>query len=147
MSMAASPAERRPFGGEILCHPSAPGPASHDGQGRRFLFRAPPGGDPADRYALDVECRGLPPPAALAAALGPRAMALWGELEVVAKLSGQPVHLVLRAHLAGQDPRAAPGLEIRRADTAGHWIVLGRCRGAGPQAACLDVKKSLTSRR
>ena len=135
MSMAASPAERRPFGGEILCHPTAPGPASHDGLGRRFLFRPPPGDAPGLRYALDVECRALPPPGALARVLGPRAMALWGELEMVAKLTGRPVHLVLRDQLAGRDPRALPGLEIRRADTAGHWIVLGRWPGGGGAVA------------
>lgn len=130
--MAASPAEAGsaqggPFGGTILRDDHLPGPASHDGTGRRFVFR-PAAGD-GGTYALDVELRAPAPPEALAALLGPDAMQRWGEIEVMAKLLDIPAHLVLRRVLAGDGPGLirAGGLRILRADTGDLWRVVG-CR-------------------
>lgn len=87
----------------------------------------PAPGDPA-RYALDVEARALPVPAALRAQLGPDAMSRWGEIEVVAKLIGEPAHLVLRSTLRGEPAglRTRHGITLQRADTPTHWRVIGR---------------------
>lgn len=76
-------------------------------------------------YALDVEARNLPAPEHLTRALGPDAMRKWGEIEVMAKLSDLPAHLVLRAVLAGQPPNI-PGLQTLRADTPDLWCIIGR---------------------
>lgn len=127
--MAASPADAplaRIFGGAILRHDRLAGPASHDGEGGRFVFLPPSGA--AHAFAIDVEPRHRPAPPALAAALGRDAMARWGEIEVMAKLTGLPAHLVLRRVLAGGGAALAAGygLEIARADTPGHWVVAGR---------------------
>ena len=129
--MAASPAEAGsgsagPFGCRILCDATLAGPASHDGTGLRHVL-LPPAGD-GRHYALDVERRDLPPPEALARALGPRALQRWGEIEVIAKLLDHPAHLVLRRVLAGGGPDLlrAHGLRIRRSDTPALWRVVGR---------------------
>lgn len=127
--MAASPAEASPlpFGCRLVAGGQGPGPASHDGTGQRHLL-IPPAGD-GHLYALDVEARALPVPEALRAALGPRAMARWGEIEVMAKLVDLPAHLMLRRVLAGEGPAliAAHGIEICRCDTPDFWRVIGRC--------------------
>lgn len=135
--MAASPAEAvravragaGPFGGTLLCDGRGPGPASHDGTGRRFVFR--PAGDDGWRYALDVELRAPPAPARLAAVLGARAMQRWGEIEVIAKLLDCPAHLVLRQALALGEAALIRdhGMQLLRADTALHWCVVGRVAG------------------
>lgn len=123
--MAASQAEARPFGGVIRCDDRLPGPASHDGTGRRFVFC------PADdrRYALDVERRDLPVPEHLARVLGARALRRWGTVEVIAKLLDTPAHLVLRRVLAGEGPHLlrAHGIRLLRADTPDLWRIVG-CR-------------------
>jgi hypothetical protein len=131
--MAASPAEPAPFGCTIRADATLRGPASHDGTGRRFVL-VPPAGT-ALRFALDVERRDRPAPAALARVLGPRAMERWGEIEVIAKLTDLPAHLVLRRVLAGGAGAAeataalaqAQGLRLARCDTAELWRVVG-CR-------------------
>lgn len=127
MSTAASPAERGPFGGTILQDAVLSGPASHDGSGRRFVFR--PARPDGHRYALDVERRDLPPPEQLAALLGEDAMAAWGEIEVMAKLLDIPAHLLLRRVLAGERDGLVRShrIEFRRADTPGLWRVVARC--------------------
>jgi len=132
--MAASPADpvARAFGGVVVLDPDGPGPASHDGAGRRFVFR------PAEtgfRHALDVEPKCTPLPAPLARALGGADPALWTEIEVIAKLTDTPAHLVLRAHAAGAGIRP-PGLEIRHCDSATHHIAVGRV----PQPQARDEK-------
>lgn len=124
--MAASPADA-PFGGLILTEEARPGPASHDGAGRRFVF-CPPAADAGHLYALDVELRALPVPPHLGRALGPQAMRHWGRIEVMAKLLDIPAHLMLRRHLAGEAAALirAHGLTFCRADTATHWRIVGR---------------------
>lgn len=124
--MAASPARPAPFGCHILCDAHLPGPASHDGTGLRHVLLTPNGG--GAHYALDVERRDLPPPEALVRALGPGAMARWGEIEVIAKLLDQPAHLVLRAVQA--DGVAAlchrHAIRLARCDTETLWRVVGQ---------------------
>jgi hypothetical protein len=107
----------RAFGGLVLRDAARPGPAAHDGAGGRFVLV------PADgaAYAIDVECRGAVP--APLAALG-LTLEAWTEIEVEAKLTATPAHLVLKARLAGE--AAAPGLALQRADTATHLIAVGR---------------------
>lgn len=111
------------FGGSVVESASLPGPASHDGRGRRFVL-VPEPGDPAT-YALDVEPRDGSMPAGVAAALGTcneaEAFRRWTELEVEAKLDGTPVLLLLK----GVAPRSH-SVTIVRADTAQHWIAIGR---------------------
>jgi len=125
--MAASPAERAPFGCQILCDATRAGPASHDGTGLRHVLLTP-GGDGL-RFAIDVECRALPPPEALIHALGPEAMKRWGEIEVIAKLLDRPAHLVLRDVQAKGIEALCQRHAIRlaRCDTAALWRVVG-CR-------------------
>ena len=86
-----------------------------------------PDGSPF-HHALDVERRGGPPPDALAHALGPQAMARWGEIEVIAKLLDQPAHLILRHVLQHGDTALIQdhSLQIVRCDTAQLWRVIGR---------------------
>ena len=126
MSMAALPAETVPFGCRILCDSRFPGPASHDGIGRRFVL-IPPDASPF-HHALDVEMRAHPAPEALTQALGPHAMARWGEIEVIAKLLDQPAHLTLRRALAQGAAVLIRdhGLQIARCDTVTFWRVIGR---------------------
>jgi hypothetical protein len=123
--MAASPAEPAPFGCQILCDATRAGPASHDGTGLRHVLLTPPGD--RRRFALDVECRDLPAPEALTCTLGPHALPLWGEIEVIAKLLDHPAHLVLRA--VQTDSVAAlcaqHGIALARCDTAALWRVVG----------------------
>jgi len=123
--MAASPAERAPFGCRILCDATRAGPASHDGTGLRHVLLTPAGD--GLRYALDVERRDLPPPEALARALGPLAMECWGEIEVIAKLLDRPAHLVLREVQAGGVAAlcARHGIRLARCDTDRLWRVVG----------------------
>lgn len=129
--MAASPADAgtdgqvlaRVFGGTIVQSATAPGPASHDGLGRRFVF-IPAAGDEGV-YALDVEHRRAAMPAQVMDALdtADEAMAFrrWTALEVVAKLTDVPILSVLRE---ARPP--APGIEIMRADTPVYWVAVGK---------------------
>ncbi|MBN7787203.1 hypothetical protein JYP51_19920 [Ponticoccus gilvus] len=126
--MAASPADPQvdPFrGGRLLRGSGAPGPASVDHAGLRLVFVPPAGA--AGRFALDVERRD--------AALSPETEAVlrqidaaapplltWTRIEVAAKLTGRPAHLVLRAARAAGLP---PGIETRQLPDPTHWISLG----------------------
>ncbi|PJB67205.1 MAG: hypothetical protein CO094_04745 [Anaerolineae bacterium CG_4_9_14_3_um_filter_57_17] len=127
--MAASPAEppvvARAFGGRILCDAHHPGPASHDGAGGRFVF-VPAADATGYAYALDVEPRTRPCPAAIAKALGcgndsDEALRRWTELEVTAKLTETPVHLLLLA----QSRPVENEIQMIRCDTDSHWIAVG----------------------
>lgn len=124
--MAGSQADHLPFGCRILCDSGLSGPASHDGTGLRYVLILPEAH--GFTYALDVERRDLPPPAALADALGKNAMQRWGEIEVMAKLLDIPAHLVLRRVLAGGGPAliAEYKLEMARRDSDSLWCVIGR---------------------
>lgn len=125
--MAASPSDpivAMAFGGAIMRSAAAPGPASRDGMGVRFVFVPPPGDTSA--YALDIELRqvgGMP--AEIMDALGTpdaeTAFRRWTELEVEAKLTGVPVLALLRQR------RPATGhIALARADTKDHWIAIGK---------------------
>lgn len=124
--MAASQAEpviARAFGGVIVQSTTAPGPASHDGLGRRFVF-VPAAGDDA-AYALDVESRQESMPAEIMGALGlsdeVAAFHRWTALEVEAKLTGVPVLTLLRLR-----PPPPPHVTFVRADTEHYWITVGK---------------------
>ncbi|MBE2276200.1 MAG: hypothetical protein IAE87_07875 [Rhodobacteraceae bacterium] len=129
--MAVSPADpvARAFGGRVVRSATAPGPASHDGAGGRYVF-LPAAGDTA-AYALDVERRAQDLPAAVAAALGRSGDAAaqgWTALEVVAKLTGTPVLALLRMPYPAEfiDRPEQFGIEIERTDTEDLWIAVGR---------------------
>lgn len=86
------------------------------------------------RYALDVEKRRLDDFSYVRSALGSSDMSMWVEIEVLAKLTDKPAHLVLRHVLAGDHKRirGVHGIEIFRMDTPSHWIAVGRrLRSAG----------------
>jgi len=131
--MAASPPEivARVLGGAVIAAPSdappLPGPAAHDGAGLRFVFRPPspdPDRGPPPAWAIDVERRDQDAPPALAARLGLTGadfFRAWTGLEVTAKLTGIPI-----AALAARGAPAGTAPEIVRADTATHWIAVGR---------------------
>lgn len=124
--MAASPADRiiaRAFGGTIVQSATAPGPASHDGRGGRFVFVPAPGDGAA--YALDIEPRQAAMPAEIMGALDAQdtgtAFHRWTALEVEAKLTGVPVLALLR--LRAPPP---PNVAFARADTDHYWIAVGK---------------------
>lgn len=129
--MAVSPVEAillaEAFGGRILRDARHPGPASYDGTGTRFVYvPAATTETRSCRYALDVEARAVACPDSLAAALGcaddpGAALRRWTELEVLAKLTDTPVHLLLRA----RPDKITTGIEITRCDTKTHWVVVG----------------------
>lgn len=127
--MAVSPAEQvlsaTPFGGRVICGSLRSGMASYDGFGRRFVY-LPPETTEAERYryAMDVESRQTACPELISAAVGEAAETAlrgWTELEVLAKLTTMPVHLLLRV----KDVRITAGIEIIRCDTETHWIAVG----------------------
>lgn len=135
--MAASPADAvvaRAFGGVIVKSGSAPGPASHDGMGARFVFLAAEG-DTA-RYAIDVEpVTAEPSPEIVARLQAPspvEALKKWTELEVRSKLFDIPVlALLCRPELS------TASIKIERFDTCRYWIAIGRWSAAdGSQEIC-----------
>lgn len=127
--MAASPADPRGdplWGGRLLRGSGAPGPASVDHAGLRLVFVPPAGA--AGRFALDVERRDAalsPETETVLRRIAPAAPPLltWTRIEVAAKLTGRPAHLVLRAAEAAGLPA---GVEIRQLPDPTHWISLGR---------------------
>lgn len=132
--MAASPADpviARAFGGVVIASATAPGPASHDDSGRRFVF-VPPSGDPAAEYALDIERRATPPPHYLAKHFAAEAGAffeIWTTLEVVAKLAEIPVFELVQVRKLKHGMLAS--ISIERCDTDTHWIAIGKKPTAG----------------
>ncbi|QUJ76016.1 hypothetical protein KDD17_13945 [Sulfitobacter albidus] len=136
---AALPADgiiARAFGGAVIASATAPGPASYDDYGQRFVF-VPAVGD-MDHYALDVECRSTPVPPQLERSLRPYFSRLgvpffdgWTRLEVSAKLSGRPVlervNEIKGTCLFSDDENTV----ILRVDTSTHWIAVGRRRHFG----------------
>lgn len=115
----------RAFGGVVLMNSARPGPASHDGAGVRFVFVSAPG-DPR-RYAIDVERRDTPIPAPVARVLGAgdgdAAGRAWTALEVAAKLTGRPVHLLL---LDEENQPQVQHVKIVCLVTEDHQIAIGR---------------------
>lgn len=85
------------------------------------------------RYAIDVELRSKAVPEAIGDRLGSGGLAQWTEIEVVAKLTNTPAHLVFRRALASDlnQIKQDLGIEMLRCDTASHFIAIGR-RLAGP---------------
>lgn len=79
-------------------------------------------------YAVDVELKADPLPEFIAAALSGDAIQRWGDIEVVAKLSNVPSHLVLREFVLGRFVELVVeyGIELMRMDTESHWVVVGR---------------------
>lgn len=132
--MVASPADpviARVFGGVVIASDSASGPASYDDHGRRFVF-VPAPGDTA-RYALDVEHRDSEVPPFLArhfAGLSRPFFEHWTELEVIAKLGGQPVLELVKEGVESKIPTLKP--LILRVDTPTHWIAVGKLSNSGP---------------
>lgn len=126
--MVASQADQviaRIFGGVVVSSNDAPGPASYDVHGLRFVF-VPAAHDTAT-YALDVESRDTQTPPFLAQYFESTNMPffeLWTRLEVIAKLLGHPVLELVkemsRLNLPDGD------ISIKRVDTPTHWIAVGR---------------------
>ena len=122
--MAVSPADPL-FGGKILSASALAGVASIDHRGVRHVFVPP---DPAV-YALDVERIDAVLEPELVSALheiSPDVPPLltWTRVEVIAKLTGVPAHLVLRAQGRG----SGDACDIRHVPHATHWITVGRWR-------------------
>lgn len=117
----ADPVVARAFGGVVLASHTAIGATSYDSRGQRFVFRPAPG-DLAS-YALDIETVSAEMSPGLRVVLGvtTRAAALraWTELELRAKLTNTPVLACLKS------PPTAK-ICLRRADTATHWIAIGK---------------------
>ncbi|WP_372922498.1 hypothetical protein [Roseovarius sp.] len=121
---AASPVDRW-FGGRLLSDTAQDGVAALDHHGVRHVFEPP---SSQGQYALDLERRDATLAAELAAALtriDPEMHPLltWTRLEVLAKITGIPVHLILR------DPaRARPAANevvIRQPVHPRYWITIG----------------------
>ena len=130
--MAASPADPL-FGGVLLLGDARAGCAATDHAGVRHLFVPPADGA---RYALDVERRDVLLEPETASALRMAApdmppLQVWTRIEVVAKLSNRPAHVVLRA--LGRDGWP-PQIEIRHPPSATHWLSIGRLDSPGPPA-------------
>jgi len=138
MSTAVLPPDRvvaRAFGGAVLRDCKKQGPASHDGDGIRYVF-VPDDAGPMVRYALDVEKRGPAPQAVKAYLDGSDDDVLrrWTALEVLAKLLDMPSAVALKR--LGDDRRLAldafdcelDGLAIfvQRRDTPDAFVAVGR---------------------
>ena len=108
------------------------GPASdihaYDETGRCFSFT--PIEEKGWLYALDIEGREPDLCGFVSSALGTGGLASWVEVEVVAKLSNTPAHLVFRQFIAGQRMSILKSIQIEvlRSDTNSHWIAIGRSR-------------------
>lgn len=108
------------------------GPASdiraYDETGRCFSFT------PIEKngwlYAIDIEPRELDGCGFVSSALGAGGLASWVEVEVVAKLSNTPAHLIFRQFKAGRRVSILQyyQVEVLRSDTDSHWIAIGRSR-------------------
>ena len=81
------------------------------------------------RYAIDVELQ-VPAPEFIQPVLGSDGLARWVEIEVVAKLTDTPAHIIFQRRLREslQCILDDHGIEIRHCDTSSHWIAVGRCR-------------------
>lgn len=101
---------------------------AYDETGRCFSFW--PIEDKGWRYALDVEAREPDACGFVSSALGAGGLASWVDVEVVAKLSNTPAHLVFRQFMAGQRGSILKShqIEVLRSDTDRHWIAIGRSR-------------------
>lgn len=101
---------------------------AYDNTGTCFSFF--PRSNDEWRYALDVENTAPDECDYVSSALQGSELPDWVEIEVLAKLTNQPAHLVFRQALAGEYERTCRiyGLEILRVDTLSHWIALGRKR-------------------
>lgn len=99
---------------------------SYDDAGTCFSFV--PAVEGQWNYALDVEKRRSDDSGYVSSALGAAGLSLWVEVEVLAKLTNEPAHAVLREVLAGGHAMICDvhGIEICRMDTANHWIAVGR---------------------
>ena len=128
--MAASrsdPLLGRAFGGVVLRSDHMPGPASYDADGQRYVFIA--AATDAAAYALDVETVKTRPPDAVAALFERSGETrpffhAWTELEVIAKISNMPCHVLLRDGCALA--RAGRQVTVLRCDGPAHWIAVGR---------------------
>jgi len=117
----ADPIVARAFGGVVVASTTASGAVSYDDTGTRFVFQPAPG-DLAS-YALDIETVSAEINPDLRVALGvttrAKALRAWTELELRAKLTNTPVLACLKS------PPPAK-ICLRRADTATHWIAIGK---------------------
>lgn len=84
------------------------------------------------RYAIDVELKTKAVPEAIGGRLGLDGLARWTEIEVLAKLTETPAHLVLRRSIGADMNRLRQdwGIEILRCDTPTHFIAIGRMAAA-----------------
>lgn len=119
----------RAFGGVVIASETAPGPASHDDYGQRFVF-VPLAQDKA-AYALDVESRNTATPPHLArifATNGRPFFETWTTMEVVAKLTDTPILKLVKAYTF---QRILPtNIVIQRCDTSTYWIAVGKLQGS-----------------
>lgn len=99
---------------------------AYDCAGTCFSFF--PAADKEWLYALDVEKRRSEDFCYVSSALGSTGLSLWVEVEVLAKLTNEPAHLILRQVLAGKRAMICDvhGIEVCRMDTASHWTAVGR---------------------
>jgi len=124
--MAASPADPL-FGGALLSGTTRAGLATVDHHGVRHVFI--PASDDG-RYAVDFERKDTvlePEIRSLLGVIAPDTPALltWTRIEVLAKLTDMPAHLVMR-DVARQG--WARQIDIRHPPHATHWISIGRMR-------------------
>ena len=120
----------RAFGGHVFCHIDHLGPASYDLLGRRYVFLHHPD---EFQYALDIECHDGAAPMQVTRYLTKLRieeppLKAWTEIEVIAKLTNTPAHLLLRriTTAGGISALRTEGIAIRRVDLPGLWLAVGR---------------------
>lgn len=99
---------------------------SYDGNGQCFSFL--PKQESAWQYALDVERRLHPEETSMISAVCLDGLSQWVEIEVAAKLTATPAHIVFRLFMQGylQSMLLSNKIEILHCDTESHWIAIGR---------------------
>jgi hypothetical protein len=127
--MVALRVEDASFGGVMYRNARVDGyPRSYDVLGNQFTFVADD--SRSWRFAIDVELRDQPRAEFVASALeGDESTDRWGEIEIIAKLSGTPAHIVLLRFMGRptDGPVEDDGIQFFQFDTDTHLITLGRC--------------------
>lgn len=103
---------------------------SYDSAGMCFSFLPNPQDRFGWQYALDVEDRSFGSSDHVVSALGGEGLQSWLEIEVIAKLTDMPAHIVLRQFIKGcwQSSLRRNRIVLKRCNTESHWMLLARRR-------------------